>query len=126
MSGEIIVRFSILNFFPRRGQSLSLNYINKVELLKLDGTPTVRTADTKMVQQIAQGRRTGKDSNLIKAKILLEDKLGVPKSWFAQFGREGKPQSVIDLYKNKLNELEQQGFGMLGHGIQERHLRAID
>ena len=53
----------------------------------------VRTADNKMVQQIAQGRRTGKDSNfnlnqadLIKAKILLEDNLGVPKSWFAQFG----------------------------------------
>ena len=91
----------------------------------------VRTADNKMVQLLAQGRRTGKDSNfnlnqadLIKAKILLEDKLGVPKSWFAQFGREGKPQSVIDLYKNKLNELEQQGFGMSGHGIQERHLRA--
>ena len=72
----------------------------------------VRTADNKMVQQIAQGRRTGKDSNfnlnqadLIKAKILLEDKLGVTKSWFAQFGREGKPQSVIDLYKGKLRDL---------------------
>ena len=46
----------------------------------------VRTADNKMVQLIAQGRRSGKDSNfnlnqadLIKAKILLEDKLGVPK-----------------------------------------------
>ena len=41
----------------------------------------VRTADNKMVQLIAQGRRSGKDSNfnlnqadLIKAKILLEDK----------------------------------------------------
>ena len=40
----------------------------------------VRTADNKMVQQIAQGRRTGKDSNfnlnqvdLNKAKILLEE-----------------------------------------------------
>ena len=72
-----------------------------------------------------------KDSNLnlnqadlIKAKILLEDKLGVPKSWFAQFGREGKPQSVIDLYKNKLGDLERQGFGASGHGIQERHLKA--
>ncbi len=51
----------------------------------------VRTADNKMVQLIAQGRRSGNDSNfnlnqadLIKAKILLEDKLGVPKAWFAR------------------------------------------
>ena len=55
----------------------------------------VRAADNKMVQLIAQGIRTGKDSNfnlnqaeLIKAKLLLEDKLGVPKSWFASYGRQ--------------------------------------
>ncbi len=92
----------------------------------------VRTADNKMVQLIAQGRRSGKDSNfnlnqadLIKAKILLEDKLGVPKSWFASYGREGKPQNVIDLYKNKLNELQQQGFGVSGQGIHERHAQVM-
>ena len=92
----------------------------------------VRTADNKMVQLIAQGRRSGKDSNfnlnqadLIKAKILLEDKLGVPKSWFASYGREGKPQNVIDLYQNMLNELQQQGFGASGQGIHERHARAM-
>ena len=92
----------------------------------------VRTADNKMVQLIAQGRRSGKDSNfnlnqadLIKAKILLEDKLGVPKSWFASYGREGKPQNVIDLYQNKLNELQQQGFGASGQGIHERHAQVM-
>ena len=92
----------------------------------------VRTADNKMVQLIAQGRRSGKDSNfnlnqadLIKAKILLEDKLGVPKSWFASYGREGKPQNVIDLYQNKLNELQQQGFGASGQGIHERHSQVM-
>ena len=92
----------------------------------------VRTADNKMVQLIAQGRRSGKDSNfnlnqadLIKAKILLEDKLGVPKSWFASYGREGKPQNVIDLYQNKLNELQQQGFGASGQGIHERHAQVL-
>ena len=91
----------------------------------------VRMADNKMVQLIAQGRRTGKDSNfnlnqadLIKVKILLEDKLGVPKSWFARYGREGRPQSDIDMYQNKLNELQQQGFGASGQGIHERHARA--
>ena len=85
-----------------------------------------------MVQLIAQGRRSGKDSNvnlnqadLIKAKILLEDKLGVPKSWFASYGREGKPQNVIDLYQNKLNELQQQGFGASGQGIHERHAQVM-
>ncbi len=50
----------------------------------------VRQADIKMVQLVAQGRPTGKDCNfnlnqadLIKASIVLEDKLGVPKWWFA-------------------------------------------
>jgi hypothetical protein len=55
----------------------------------------VRTAVKKIVQRIAQGRRIGKDRNLnlhqsglIKAKILLEEKLCVLKSWFASYGRE--------------------------------------
>jgi hypothetical protein len=92
----------------------------------------VRTADSKMVQLIVQGRRSGKDSNFslnqaefLKAKILLEDKLGVPKSWFASYGREGKSQNVIDLYQNKLNEIQQQGFGVSGQGIHERHAKAM-
>ena len=93
----------------------------------------VRTADNKMVQLIAQGRRSGKDSNfnlnqadLIKAKILLEDKLGVPKSWFASYGREHiKDPATAAMYQNKLNELQQQGFGVSGQGIHERHARAM-
>ena len=94
----------------------------------------VRTADNKMVQLIAQGRRSGKDSNfnlnqadLIKAKILLEDKLGVPKSWFASYGREHiKDPATASMYQNKLNELQQQGFGVSGQGIHERHARAME
>jgi hypothetical protein len=86
-----------------------------------------------MVQLIAQGRRSGKDSNfnlnqadLIKAKILLEDKLGVPKSWFASYGREHiKDPATASMYQNKLNELQQQGFGVSGQGIHERHSRAM-
>ncbi len=116
--------------------------LNLNEVMTQERNP--RTADNKMVQLIAQGRRSGKDkryarticlkacsnfnlnqADLIKAKILLEDKLGVPKSWFASYGREGKPQNVIDLYQNKLNELQQQGFGVSGQGIHERHARAM-
>ena len=93
----------------------------------------VRTADNKMVQLIAQGRRSGKDSNfnlnqadLIKAKILLEDKLGVPKSWFASYGREHiKDPATASMYQNKLNELQQQGFGASGQGIHERHAQVM-
>ena len=93
----------------------------------------VRTADNKMLQLIAQGRRSGKDSNfnlnqadLIKAKILLEDKLGVPKSWFASYGREHiKDPATASMYQNKLNELQQQGFGVSGQGIHERHAQVM-
>ncbi len=93
----------------------------------------MRTAHNKMVQLIAQGRRTGKDSNfnlnqadLIKAKILLEDKFGVPKSWFASYGREHiKQPATAAMYQNKLNELQQTGFGVSGQGIHERHARAM-
>ncbi len=92
-----------------------------------------RTADNKMVQLIAQGRRSGKDSNfnlnqtdLIKAKILLEDKLGVTKSWFASYGREHiKDSATASMYQNELNKLQQQGFGVSGQGIHERHARAM-
>ena len=121
----------------RRGDK-PLSYVDKVaqghdlRYALAQSEADVRTADNKMVQLIAQGRRSGKDSNfnlnqadLIKAKILLEDKLGVPKSWFASYGREGKPQNVIDLYQNKLNELQQQGFGASGQGIHERHAQVM-
>ena len=120
----------------RRGDK-PLSYVDKVaqghdlRYALAQTEADVRMADNKMVQLIAQGRRTGKDSNfnlnqadLIKVKILLEDKLGVPKSWFARYGREGRPQSDIDMYQNKLNELQQQGFGASGQGIHERHARS--
>ncbi len=84
----------------------------------------VRTADNMMVQLIAQGRRSGKDTNfklnqadLITAKILMEDILGVPKAWFAT--------ATAAMYQNKLNKLQQQGFGASGQGIHERNAKSM-
>ena len=120
----------------RRGDK-PLSYVDKVaeahdlRYALAQTEADVRQADNKMVQLVAQGRRTGKDSNfnlnqadLIKAKILLEDKLGVPKSWFASYGREHiKDARVLDLYRNKMNELQQEGFGSSMAGIHDKHVR---
>ena len=62
---------------------------------------------------------------LIKAKILLEDRLGVPKTFFASYGRASNSASDISMYKNKLKELDQQGFGLSHSGIHTKHLRKI-
>lgn len=61
----------------------------------------------------------GKDINLnlnqadlIEAKILLEDKLGVPKSWFASYGRQHiKDPATEAMYQTDLNALQQAGLG---------------
>ena len=61
---------------------------------------------------------------MIKAKILLEEILGVPKSWFASYGREHiKDVSVLDLYRTKMNELQQEGFGSSMAGIHDKHVK---
>ena len=82
-----------------------------------------------MVQLLDKARTNKLDTNfninqasLIKAKILLEDKLGVPKSWFTSYGRAGQPSSDISMYEAKLRELEQQGFGSTHTGIHIKHL----
>ena len=63
---------------------------------------------------------------LIKAKILLEDKFGVPKTFFTTYGKAGQPAADITMYENKLRELQQQGFGISHPGIHIKHLRICD
>jgi len=82
-----------------------------------------------MVQLLEKARTNKLDTNfninqasLIKAKILLEDKLGVPKSFFTSYGRAGQPPSDISMYEAKMKELEQQGFGSTHTGIHIKHL----
>jgi hypothetical protein len=90
----------------------------------------VRTADNRMVQLLDKARAIKLDANfninqasLIKAKILLEDRLGVPKSWFASYGRAGQAPNDANMYETKLKELEQQGFGSSSSGIHIKHLK---
>jgi len=113
-----------------------LSYVDKVAeahdlryaLASVDGD--VRTADNKMVQSLQRGKVQKLDSNfninqglMIQTKILLEDKFGVPKTFFATYGKQNKQPSEIAMYENKLKELEQQGFGMSHSGIHTKHLR---
>ena len=62
----------------------------------------VRNADVRMVQQLKKATTMNLDSqfnikqaSLIKAKILAEDHLGIPKSFFTTYGREGTPANDI-------------------------------
>ena len=90
----------------------------------------IRTADNKMIQLLTKAQAQKLDSNfninqgmLIKAKILLEDKFGVPKTFFTTYGKAGQPAADITMYENKLRELQQQGFGMSHTGINKKHLK---
>ena len=92
----------------------------------------VRVADNKMVQLLQKGQAQKLDSNfninqamLIKAKILLEDRLGVPKTFFTTYGKQNQSPAENAMYQNKLNELQQQGFGMSHTGINIKHLKHL-
>ena len=113
-----------------------LSYVDKVAeahdlryaLASVDGD--VRAADNKMVQLLQKAKAQKLDSNfninqglMIQAKILMEDKTGVPKTFFAAYGRQNKQPAEIAMYENKLNELEQQGFGLSHSGIHLTHLK---
>jgi hypothetical protein len=83
-----------------------------------------------MVQLLQKAKAQKLDSNfninqglMIQAKILMEDKMGVPKTFFASYGRQNKQPTEIAMYENKLNELEQQGFGLSHSGIHLKHLK---
>ena len=60
---------------------------------------------------------------MIQAKILMEDKTGVPKTFFANYERQNKTPEENAMYENKLKELEQQGFGLSHSGLHLKHLK---
>ena len=80
----------------------------------------IRLADIKMVNKLKNIELNNEDSKWntlqgklgIQTKMLLEDKLKIPKKWFTSFG--DYKSDIIDnqiLSQNKLNELELEGYG---------------
>ncbi len=66
----------------------------------------IRTADNKMIQLLTKAQQQKLDSNfninqgvLIKAKILLEDKFAVPKTFCTTYGKAGQPGADITMYE---------------------------
>lgn len=82
----------------------------------------IRNADMKMVDKLKKLENNKEDSKWntrigrygIQGKMLLEDKLKVPKKFFTTFGdyKNDKMENQ-NLAKNKLQELEQEGYGKL-------------
>lgn len=79
----------------------------------------IRKADNKFLKSLEKAKNEKLDYKFniiqgdvgIKAKIFLEDRLGVKPEFFTDFGIEKLTNEEINLYKDKLKELEQQGFG---------------
>ena len=79
----------------------------------------IKKADADMIKNLEKAKAENLDNlfnirqaELIKAKYLLQDKFGMPTSWFTSFGLDGlKDKSLIPVMAEKLKELEQQGFG---------------
>jgi hypothetical protein len=82
-------------------------------------TSDIRKADEKMLKSLEKAKREKLDYKFniiqgevgIKSKIFLEDKIGIKPEFFTDFGIDNLNSSEIKLYRNKLNELELQGFG---------------
>ena len=88
----------------------------------------VGTAYNRMIESLQKAQAQKLDSYfyinqamVVKGEILLEDKLGVPKTVFTTFGRQNKPQAENTMYENKIKEVQQQGFGMSYCGIHTKH-----
>ena len=79
----------------------------------------IKLADKKMIDSLEKAKKEGLDNmfnirqaELIKAKYLLQDKFGMPTTWFTSFGLESmKDKSLIPVMADKLKSLEQEGFG---------------
>ena len=79
----------------------------------------VKTADADMIRNLEKAKSQNLDNmfnirqaELIKVKYLLQDKFGLPTSWFTSFGLDSiKDPTIIPIMQTKLKALEQQGFG---------------
>jgi hypothetical protein len=80
----------------------------------------IRNADLKMISKLEDLKKNKLDSNWninqglygIKAKVWAEDKLKIPKEKFTTFGDwKNDTQENQDIARNKLKELEQEGYG---------------
>jgi hypothetical protein len=102
-----------LSYVDKTAQAHDLRY----QLAKNEGD--IKTADADMIKNLNEAKAKNLDNlfnirqaELIKAKYLLQDKFGLPTSWFTSFGLESiQDPTIIPIMKNKLHELEQQGFG---------------
>lgn len=102
-----------LSFVDETAQAHDLRY----QLAKTEAD--VKLADKKMIDSLEIAKKKGLDNmfnirqaELIKAKYLLQDKFGMPTSWFTSFGLDSiKDKSLIPVMEAKLKELEQKGLG---------------
>ena len=102
-----------LSYVDKTAQAHDLRY----QLAKNEGD--IKTSDADMIKNLNEAKAKNLDNlfnirqaELIKAKYLLQDKFGLPTSWFTSFGLDSiQDPTIIPIMKNKLHELEQQGFG---------------
>lgn len=87
----------------------------------------VRAADRHMLDRIAAVEEKGSDTKWntrlgkvgIGSKVLLEDKLGVPKKWFTDFGGMDDPEER-EFAQSKMDELTKLGYGQHGKGRSKK------
>ena len=102
-----------LSYVDKTAQAHDIRY----QLAKTEAD--VKQADADMIKNLDKAKAEGLDNmfnirqaELIKAKYLLQDKFGMPTTWFTTFGIDGmKDKSLIPVMADKLKELEQEGFG---------------
>ena len=103
-----------LSYVDKTAQAHDIRY----QLAKTEAD--VKKADADMIVNLDKAKAQNLDNlfnirqaELIKMKYLLQDKFGVPTSFFTTFGLDSiKDPTIIPIMESKLKELEQQGFGI--------------
>ena len=102
-----------LSYVDKTAQAHDLRY----QLAKNEGD--IKTADADMIKNLNEAKAKNLDNlfnirqaELIKVKYLLQDKFGLPTSWFTSFRLDSiQDPTIIPIMRSKPHELEQQGFG---------------
>ena len=84
-----------------------------------DNYDDARVADEKMISKLQdmKAKKQDDDFNIrqglygIDGKVVLEDKLRIPRNTFTNIGLTGETEDDVRLYRQKLQTLEQRGFG---------------
>jgi len=109
---------------PRGDKGLSevdkISKVHDIQYSLAKDSTDLRKADERMIKNVKRSRKNKKDNyfnhaqaDLIKAKVFLEDKAGLPQDFFVKLDGKSSPE-LKKLARKELKKLELEGYGLKG------------